>query len=116
MLPTLRPGTAWKLFFLPVGHRAIQTLHEVCHALKNSECHCGIISLRFNVTHFPKTAAIRVNLGLVTTIGVCAETRCTCAVGFGVFHGSRQPLTLAETFGSLGTSHTYVYMQHRREG
>lgn len=116
MLPTLCPGTAWKLFFLPVGHRAVQTLHEACHALKNSECHCGIISLGFNVTHFLRTATIRVNLGLVTAEGVCAGTRRTCAAGFGVAHGSRQPLTLAQTFGSLGTSHTEVYVQRKREG
>lgn len=91
-------------------------LHEVFHALKQSECRCGIISLGFNVTHFPRPVAIRGNLGLVTTKGPCAETRCTCAMGCGVVRGSHQPLTLAQTFGILGTSHSWVYIQHRTEG
>jgi hypothetical protein len=51
-------------------------LHEVCHALENSECHCGLISLRFNVTKFPRPVAIKGNLVLVAKgLGVQAETR-----------------------------------------
>lgn len=109
MLPILCPGKAWK-FFSPAGHRAIQTLHEVCRALKNSECHYGIISLRFNVKKFPRPVAIRGSWGLVTMKAVWAGTRCTLAEGAQwrrVAHGSPQLLALThQAFGALHTPHT----------
>lgn len=53
-----------------MGHGAVQTLHQDRHALKNSECHCGIISLRLKATNFPRPVAIKGNLGLAAESGM----------------------------------------------
>lgn len=68
-----------EMFFLPLGHGAVQMLQRAYQALKNPECHCGLISLRFNVTNFPRPFSMKGNLGLVMKV-VCAETRCTQAM------------------------------------
>lgn len=91
-----------------MGHGAVQTLHGVCCALKNPQCHCGIIRFRFNVTNFPRPFALKEGLGLVMK-AACAETRNMRAhesPSVGRDHGSHQPVALTQTSGTLGAPYT----------
>lgn len=90
-----------------MGHGDVQTLHQDRHALKNSECHCGIINLRLNVTNFPSHVAIKGSWGTVVeesgmnkalVLGVLGRKgvalRLTAALGVGFGFGAPGTHTL----------------------